>query len=215
MSTASVYFSCISNKQGLIRLVVATFVVLWVSGCAYNVAYNPSYLPPAPSVTKSEGKVLIMMTAEQEQWVYSDHPTSFTGSGTTLTIPIGSITKQVALSVFEKYFQQVGAGENMQQAADYQLVVNPVVQHFEYAYNQLKNLGFAITPEVQIDLHVTVYNSGGKELLSRTYSSGEKEGSSYMISGSPDERINKMVHETLYELMMQAAQDSLKITSSP
>ena len=121
--------------QILIRLVILTSVVLWASGCAFNVAYNPSFLPPPPAVTKVEGKVLITMTEEQEQWVYSGHPTSFTGGGSKLTIPLGSITKQIALNVFGTYFQQAEASQDMEQAANYRIVVNPVVEHFEYSYN--------------------------------------------------------------------------------
>lgn len=184
------------------------------SGCAYNVGFKSSYLPEHSPSGKLDEMVLIFMTSEQEQWVYSGHPTSFTGGATTLTVPLGNITKQVTIIVFSRYFEQVDYADNMDQASQYRIVVTPNVNHFEYAYNQLKNLGFAITPQMELDLHVAWYDATGNELLDKTYSTGKTEGESYMMSGSPEEKLNHILHKSLAELMTQAAEETVKLVDS-
>jgi len=109
--------------------------------------------------------------------------------------------------VFSRHFQKAELANELPEPSPYKLMVNPRVQHFEYAYNQLKNLGFAITPEVKIDLDVTFYDQSGNEMLKKTYDSGIRSGSSYMVSGAPSEKINQAIHETLYDLLDQAAKE--------
>ncbi|UCC55414.1 MAG: hypothetical protein JSU75_08555, partial [Gammaproteobacteria bacterium] len=131
------------NTFSRLNIIATVTLTLLVGGCAYNVDFKSTYLPPAEPSGKVDESVLIFMTEEQGKWVYSGHPTSFTGSATTLTVPLGNITKQVALIVFSRYFDQVDAANNMEQSLHYRVVVKPDVQHFEYAYKSLKNLGFA------------------------------------------------------------------------
>ena len=194
-----------------LRYILFSAFVLMSTGCAYKVGYNSSYLPPAGIVGKVDGKALVVMTAQEAEWIYSGHPTSFTGGGTTLTVPLGNITKQVALEVFSRHFEQVESAVDLSEAAEYLIVVNPRISKFEYAYNQLQNLGFAITPEVIVDLDVKLFDAAGEQLMQKTYVSGEREGDSYMMSGSPNEKINKILHETLFDLMSQAAADARSI----
>ena len=196
------------------NIIAIMALTLLITGCAYNVGFTSSYLPPTSLVGKLDGKALIFMTTDQEQWVYSGHPTSFTGGGTTLSIPLGNITKQVALIVFSRYFEEVDSGSKMDAASQYQIVVNPNVQHFEYAYSQLKHLGFAITPAVALDLQVTWFDATGKQLLQKTYSSGKQEGETYMVSGSPGEKVNQVLHKALADLMTQAAEETVKLVAS-
>ena len=186
-----------------------TIVVAILSGCAYKVGYNSSYLPPAGVTGKIDGAALVVMTEQEVAWIYSGNPTTFTGGGTTLTVPLGNITKQVALEVFTRYFERVENATGLAGAADYLIVVNPRVTNFEYAYKQLKNLGFAITPGVTISLDVKLFDGAGEQLMQKTYASGEREGASYAMTGSPNEKINKILHETLFELMSLAANDAI------
>ena len=86
----------------------------------------------------------------------------------------------------------------------YIVAVKPRIQRFEYAYNQLKNVGFAITPQVWVDLEVIAYAPDGKVLINKVYESGLCEGESYLMSGSPAEKINQEVHQALWQLMAQA-----------
>ena len=66
-----------------------------------------------------------------------------------------------------------------------------------------------------VDLDVKLFDSAGEQLMQKTYVSGEREGDSYMMSGSPNEKINKILHETLFDQMSQAAADARSILYSP
>ncbi len=188
-------------------LVVAA---LLLSGCAYSVGYNSTYLPAPAAGASGErvaGEVLIYMPQQDVDWVYSGHPTSFTASATTLSIPLGSITQQIAVRVFARDFSSVQAVTSLEGRSGYLVEVQPKVRHFEYAYNQLRNLGFAITPEVSLELHVLARDPAGKVVLDKVYESGLVQGETYMASASPAEKTNTAVHQVLWRLLSQAATD--------
>ncbi len=188
---------------------VLSVASLLLAGCAFNAGYNPAYLPQEAQKLGLHGKSLVVLSTADAGWSYTGNPTSFTGSGTTLTLPIGEITKQVALRVFGAAFQD-GAdfANDVTGAEKYRLIVKPKVNKFTYAYNQLKNLGFAITPTVDIELHVMLLAPDGATLLDKTYGTGPTEGASYMVSGQPAEKINQILHQHLFKLMTDAAQDA-------
>lgn len=186
-------------------------LALLLAGCTFNAGYNPAYLPADAMKLGIKGKGLVVLSEADAGWTYSGKPTSFTGGGTTLTLPLGEITKQVALKVFGAAFKE---GADFRSTADnttgYRLIVRPKVNKFTYAYNQLKNLGFAITPTVEVELHVVLLSPEGKTLLDKTYASGPTEGASYVLSGQPQEKINQILHQTLFKHMTDAAQDAEK-----
>lgn len=194
----------------------ATVALMLLSGCAYNVGYNSTYLPAAQPHQKTPGKVLVYMPDKDANRVFKGHPTSFTGGGTTLTIPLGDITRQIAVRAFSNEFTSVTAADTIKNQADYTVVVQPRVQHFEYAYNQLKNLGFAITPETRVDLSVKASDRQGRTIIDKVYQSGKIEGETYMASASPAEKVNAAVHKTLWKLMNDAIADiKAKLLDAP
>ncbi len=89
----------------------------------------------------------------------------------------------------------------------YLVVITPRVRNFSYAWNQLKNLGLLVTPQVDISISVDILDSERNNILSNTYTSGTKDGDSYFSGGFPAERINKLAHEVITELLNQAASD--------
>lgn len=194
------------NHHKLSIFVCAAACVLAFAGCTFQAGYNPSYLPQSAMKLGIPGKVLVVLEVEEEQRVFAEHPKSFTAGATTLELPLGEITKQVALKVFSAAFEEGGDFANDDsRAPDYRLVVKPRVARLDYYYNQAKNLGFAITPQVEADLSVTMVRRDGTVLLDKIYSSGRSEGDTYVVSGSPQEKVNKLVHLTLFKLATDAA----------
>jgi hypothetical protein len=194
-----------TGKTVMLLLAIALLAV--TSGCAYNAGYNSTYLPPAETRELLPGEVMIYMPAADAQWVYTGHPTSFTGSATTLSMPLGSITQQIAVRAFSQRFSSVQTCDELPGKSGYLVAVQPRVQRFEYAYSQLKNLGFAITPQVWVDLHVHATAPDGKVILDKVYASDLCEGETYVMSGSPSEKVNKETHQVLWSLMTQAVTD--------
>lgn len=189
----------------------ATLAALLLSACAPMATYNPAYVTPptTPEAAKLPGKAMVYTVKADDDTPWTGQPTSFTGSATTLTIPLGVIAREIAATVFGDAFREGAVKANALPAAGagYRVIVQPKVTSFSYAYNQLKNLGFAITPTVILSLEVTLLDTTGKTLEQRRYDSGTVEMPAYMISGEPGEEIGKAAHKAVFDLMVRAAAD--------
>jgi hypothetical protein len=198
-------------KRTLVTSLLFTASLL-LSGCAFNAGYNPAYVSAQPLALGIPGKSLVVLDVNDAEWIYASKPTSFSGGATTLTLPLGEITKQIALKVFGTAFKDGADFRNAAgDSAAYRAVIKPKINKFTYAYNQLKNLGFAVTPQVDIELHVVFLGADGKTLLDKAYSSGLVDGDSYMLSGQPAEKVNQLLHPTLFKLMTDAALEAQKL----
>lgn len=196
----------------LFRLSVVPLLALalFVSGCAHVATYNASYvgMPATSPSDKLPGRALILTDKSDDDTPFVGPPTSFTGGATTLTIHLGVIAREIGVIVFGDLFRDGAVKVNvLEGVTGYRVAVKPRVTSFSYEYNQLKNLGFAITPTVVLTLEVSTLDSAGKFLHKRYYESGTVEMPAYMISGSPGEEIGKGAHKALYDLMQRAAND--------
>jgi hypothetical protein len=194
------------------KRIATLFVMLTVllSGCSHVATYNPAYLsaPPPAASERMDGKVLVYTERADDNYVFSGNPTSFTGGATTLTVPLGQITREVAVYAFGRHFKDgADAGNSLESLAGYRAIIRPRVLSFTYEYNQLQNLGFAITPGVTLEIETQLLDQSGKTIYAKKHASALAQGQAYMVSGTPGERINQLVHETLYKLMDEAARD--------
>ncbi len=202
--------SCARHGASRRALLAAALVLTALGGCAPMATYNPAYVVPpvTPDADKLEGKALIYTLKADDDTPFVGAPTSFTGGGTKLTIPLGLIAREIGYTVFNDLFRQGAAKSNtLDTAAGYRVVVHPKVVSFSYEYNQLKNLGFAITPTVVLSVDVALLDAKGQALTQRRYDSGTVEGPAYMISGAPGEEIGKVAHKAILDLMQRAALD--------
>jgi hypothetical protein len=188
----------------------AAVLTLLLAGCTHTATYNSAYLsaPPPAASERMDGKVLVFTERADDGYVFSGNPTSFTGGATTLSLPLGQITREVAVYAFGRHFKDGAEASNkLDSLAGYRAVIHPRVLSFTYEYNQLQNLGFAITPGVEMSIDVQLYDANGKATYSRKHMSGLSQGHTYMVSGTPGERVNQLAHETMYKLMDEAARD--------
>lgn len=188
----------------------AVILTVLLAGCSHVATYNSAYLsaPPPAASERMDGKVLVYTDRADDNYVYTGKPTSFTGGGTTLTVPLGQITREVAVYAFGRHFKDgADASNKLDNLAGYRVVIRPRVLSFIYEYNQLKNLGFAITPGVTLEIETQLLDQNGKSVYSKKHASGLAQGHTYMVSGTPGERVNQLVHETLYKLMEEAVRD--------
>lgn len=200
-------------KPRFVRFVGAVLAVLAVAGCSSTSSYNPSYLAAArrPAAVMSDGKVLLVTTPQDDAYVYTGNPTSFTGSATTLTIPLGSIVRETAVAAFTDTFKGgVDVAAQVTDPSRYVVIVAPKLVSYSYEYNQLKNVGFAITPTAVVSVDVRVLDAKGATRWQRTYASGPVEGPAYMLNTSPGEEISKVTHKALYDLFSKAATEVVR-----
>ena len=188
---------------------------LGLVGCAYEVGYQPEYLPNDKPPYVAKGRLLIVMPEDQRQLVYEGHPSSTTGDFTTLTVPIGQIVQDIAKDVFGGCFAYgVDFVDSREGQDDYVLAIEGDMQQFIYSYTKVIDQGFDeqggdawITPEVSISFAVRAYNRAGTLVLDKVYDSGVTSGESYIVTSRPAERINRTLHETLHALMLQVVAD--------
>ncbi len=202
------------SRGGLAR-VAALAAAIALGGCAYEIGYRPVYLPSAAPSYVAQGKLLVVMPEEQRAFIYEGPPSSRTGDYTTLVVPIGNIVQEIASHVFGECFAygvEFAAGREGHD--DHVLAIEGDMQQFMYAYDRVIDAGFNgeradvwTVPEVQISFAVKAYNRAGEQVLDKVYDSGVMAGEEYLVTSKPAERINRVLHATLHNLMLQLVAD--------
>lgn len=186
-------------------------IVLLLTGCAHVAQYKPDYISRQVEGLPStiQGKALLVTSPAQDDHLYSYNPSSFTGAATTFKVKLGQYLRDIMLDVLARRFE--GGSEHaaeLPMTSNASIVIRPELLSFDHRYNQLKNLGFLITPETRVELSSSFYDGMGKKLFERTYDSGFRSGGSYVMSFRPPERINHATHTTLVELAVRIANDA-------
>lgn len=159
--------------------------LLLLTACAYEIGYQPMYLPSAAPSYVAQGKLLAVMPEEQRAFTHEGPPSSRTGDYITLVVPIGNIVQQIASHVFgECFIYGVEFAERREGHDDYVLALEGDMQQFIYAYDR-----------------------AGEQLLDKVYDSGVMAGEEYLVTSKPAERINRVLHATLHNLMLQLVAD--------
>jgi hypothetical protein len=186
-----------------------------LGGCAYEVGYRGEYLPQEPPRYVAQGKLLVVMPDEQRSFVYEGPPSSRTGDFTTLRVPLGAIVQEIASHVFGECFAYgVEFAPSRSGRDDYVLAIEGDLEEFIYSYTKVIDAGFNaeradvwIVPEVEVAFAVKGYNRAGDTVLDKVYDSGVRAGEEYMVTSKPAERINRVLHATLHDLMLELAAD--------
>jgi hypothetical protein len=183
---------------------------LGLAACQATTTYKPEYVKPTavPASEKIDGKGLLYFEESYANYIYNEGASTFTGSGAKLSVPLGLMTREIGKTVYgEAFTDGVDVTTVLSAGGAYRVTIQPKVTDFKYYFHQLENLGFAITPGTEMSLTVKLLDPAGSEIATRTYASGEKKGGSYMISGSPEEKISKLTHEVIAELMQKSLVD--------
>lgn len=185
-------------------------LVVAFSGCTTTVRYNPKYLDQSfrNVETSIEGKALILTEEKEEYRFYSQSPSSFTGATLKVVGNLGQHLSEVAQNYFERSFKEgVSHSHELKTDNNYRLTIQPEIVRFDYRYNGLKNLFFAITPESKFDLYVAIYDRKGDLVFEKKYVTPYISGGTYLISFNPAEKINKSIHKALFQLMIEVSED--------
>lgn len=195
--------------RSTIRL-LAVAAALAVAGCQTTASYTPEYVQATPiaPTEQIDGKGLLYFEEAYAGHVYNEGASTFTGSGAKLSVPLGLMTREIGKTVYGGAFRDgVDVTTVPSAGGAYRVTIEPRVSDFKYYYHQAENLGFAITPGAEMSLTVALRDPDGATIATRTYASGEKKGKSYMMSGSPEDKISKLAHEILADLMRQSLAD--------
>jgi hypothetical protein len=193
----------------------AAAAVLTVGGCAHEIGFHAEYLPQEPPQYVAQGKLLILMPEEQRFFTYEGPPSSRTGDYTTLVVPIGNIVQEIARHVFGECFAYgVEVTDSLAERDDFVLAIEGDMQQFNYSYTKVIDAGFEaaatdtwIVPEVELRFAVKGYDRAGETVLDKVYASGIKSGDEYLTTSKPSERINRVLHTTVHDLMLELVAD--------
>jgi hypothetical protein len=203
------------RARGPVYCTAAVAAVWALGGCAYEVGFHDSYLPQEPPAYVAQGKLLIVMPEEQRTFVYEGPPSSRTGDYTTMTVPIGTIVQETARHVFGDCFAYgVEVADSREGRDDFVLALEGNMQDFIYSYTKVIDAGFNaepadvwIVPEVEMAFAVKAYDRGGTMVLDKVYDSGVRAGEEYLVTSKPAERINRVLHTTVHDLMVKLVAD--------
>lgn len=200
-------------RMRILRTLTLALAVGIFAGCAWTGAYNPSYLAAArrPATATVDGRVLVVTSAQDDAYSFTGAPTSFSGGGTKLTMPLGAIVREAAIAAFADTFKGgAEAAATITNGERYALIVEPRLLSYSYEYNQLKNVGFAITPTAVVSVDVRVVDAAGVTRWQRQYAPGPVEGPAYILNTSPQDEISKVTHKALYDVFAKAAADIVR-----
>jgi hypothetical protein len=192
------------------KSIFAVFAVILITGCATPLTtYNTNYVPytyPTIIENKIDGKILVVMSPEQELYTIESSPSSFAGAATKTNFQVGNISKEIALSVYSGLFKEGIAFSNYF-IEGYSVSITPSVTYLDYKYDQASSLGLTVTPRVKVSLDMLVLNSAGETIFKKTYYSGDTKGEPYVFNTSPHEEINKTLHKAIYNVISQSKTD--------
>jgi hypothetical protein len=197
------------------NFVAAAVAVSALGGCTHEIGFHAEYLPQEQPQYVAQGKLLILMPEEQRSFVYEGPPSSRTGDYTTLIVPIGNIVQEIARHVFGECFAYgVEVTDSLAGRDDFVLAIEGDMQQFIYSYTKIIDAGFDgtsrdawIVPEVDVAFAVKGYNRAGEIVLDKVYDSGVKAGEAYLTTSKPVERINRVLHTTVHDLMLGLVAD--------
>jgi hypothetical protein len=187
-------------------LVVATLVVASMLGaCSSTVTARPELVSAGVSAPVVQGKATVVMPTELLNRTVSARPTSFTGGGTTLNVPIGEVLRTTAAKVMSAGFSDGAVTAEQAAPGSYAVILG--LDQFSYAYDQASNLGFAITPKVTVGVVAEVQDPAGKALFSKTYTKADFSSGKYVASTQPAEKINEGLHLALGQIFRELLDD--------
>lgn len=184
-------------------------------GCTHEIGFDAGYVPPERPSYVADGALLVVLPEEQEQFTYEGPPDSEVGNFTTMSIPLGSIVKEIARDVFGSCFARgVAFATSREAGGEFVLALEGNMDDFVYRYTRIIDRGFSeddpdvwIVPEVDISFSADVFDSRGTRVLSKVYDSGVRAGERYMVTSRPSEKINEVLHTTLHDLITEVAED--------
>jgi hypothetical protein len=190
--------------MGILGLALASM------GCiTRRVEYHPDYVPSVLSPGLSTpGRALLLVEPADEAYVYRGKPHSFHAGGVTMEMPLGQIISRSSERVLQDLFQDgCVVAPRIDPTFRYTAAIRIKPLTYDYAFNQIRNLTMAITPQVRLSIQVQMMDETGTLLFSQVYDSGMVNDETVLDTLHPNETINRHTHRVLGSLLARAAAD--------
>ncbi|WP_143814967.1 hypothetical protein [Magnetofaba australis] len=192
----------------MLQSVALLVLALGLSGCSsFSAQFDRSTLAGAPAVASPEklpGRVLIRMSDAARNYVFSGNPFSHMARGSELTAPLGEMTEQMSLLVFNEMFDGGAVTDGLADDSAFRLIVEPTVNAFEYAYYTPSMSLIQIAGHMQG--HIRITTPAGRVLVDRPLDTGLVHGEPYAILTTPNH--SQVLNNILYDEMRLIAEEA-------
>ncbi len=186
--------------------IALSMVALVLTGCTTTLASRPDYIVTSGGGgLPLQGEAVIVMDNGLRDQVITAHPESVTGAATSIVLPIGQIIRDVSTKILGPVFAGGASVAATPRPNAYGVLLR--LDSFSFKYDQLSNLGFAITPKVSVAMTIEAVDADGKKLFRRTYQRKDYSSGAYVASLQPAEKINKNLHLALGEIFRDVSDD--------
>jgi hypothetical protein len=196
-------------RRGIFLLGLLSLTLMGMGCVTRRVEYHPDYmssvLSPGMSVT---GRALLLVEPADEAYVFRGRPQSFHAGGVTMEMPLGQIISRSSQRVLNDLFEEgCVVAPRTDTTFRYAAALRIKPLSYEYAFNQIRNLTMAITPQVRLSIQVQMMDEAGSLLFSQVYDSGTVNDETVLDTLHPNETINRHTHRVLGSLLARAAAD--------
>jgi uncharacterized lipoprotein YajG len=195
----------VSKLASISALLVAAAIL---SACTTTASVKPEYVSAGLAAPLVQGHATLVMDSAAQTQIITASPTSMTGAATTLAEPVGAIIKMAGEKVLGAGFATGASTSTQPKAGDYNIAVR--LDQYSYMFDQLSNLGFAITPKVTVSLKAVVTDPVEKPLTEKVYTRTDYTAGAYVASLQPQEKINQALHMAVAEIFREMMDDIAK-----
>ena len=193
------------RKHGVIACALLSLSLL-LGACTTTLESRPDYIVTSGAGGVAlPGEAVIVMDPGLRDEVITAHPESMTGGATTIVLPIGQVIRDVSTKILAPVFTNGATVAPAPKTNAYGVLLR--LDSFSYKYDQLSNLGFAITPKATVSMTIEAVGPDGRSLFRKTYVRKDYTTGAYLASVQPAEKINKDVHLALGEIFRDVADD--------
>ena len=180
---------------------------LILAGCsATPMNYTPAYIAGDVASTKIGGAAYLIIDKDSQAATFQGNPTSYTGAALQIIVPLGDFSREIGLKILNTAFDGGVTMEVASKEGRYNIKTD--LRNFSYKFDQLSNLGFAITPKVSLELHAVVTDANGKVLLEKNYTKVDFKGETYAAAIEPMQKMNMTIHKAVAECYKELAKDT-------
>ncbi|MDI7774382.1 hypothetical protein [Asticcacaulis sp. EMRT-3] len=133
------------------------------------------------------GKGVLVMDSALLNTRLKQHPASYTGALTTVTVPIGSKLRDNGLAALKASFTGGVSQAAAPEAGAYNITLR--LDGFSYKYDSLSSFGMAVTPRVTITVTADVTGPSGIVILHKAYNRTDLTAGHYVLSLKPSEKV--------------------------
>ena len=205
------------RRNNLVAAIFATGVLMAAPVYAQDAATSSSAEAPAETSATAQapiaGKAVLVMDDTLLNMMLKQHPASYTGALTTVTVPMGEKLRDDGVTALKARFSD-GAEQGAAQDGAYNIALR--LDGFSYKYDSLSTFGMAVTPRVTITVTADITGPNGLT-LHKAYNRADLTAGHYVASFKPAQKVLNSLDKALGEIFNEMADDiaAAATTSTP